>query len=130
MGALPSLVAQVPEREHQRERLERELAALDQMAHIAHLDLARLEREVHRVLDDWRGLLTKHVAQARQILRKLIDGRLRFRPEGRGFVFEGTGRLEPILSGTVLPKAVVAPTGFAFALHEFDLDIASVAVAA
>lgn len=37
--------------------------------------------------NDWRGLLTMHVAQARQILRKLIDGRLRFRPEGRGFVF-------------------------------------------
>jgi site-specific DNA recombinase len=111
-GALPSLVTRVQEREHQRERLQHELVALDQVAHVAQLDLARLEREVRQVLDDWRGLLTKHVAQARQILRKLIDGRLRFRPEGRGFVFEGTGRLEPILSGTVLPKAVVAPTGF------------------
>jgi site-specific DNA recombinase len=111
-GALPSLVAQVQTRESQRERLQHELAELDQVAQIADLDLARLEREVHRVLDDWRGLLTKHVAQARQILGKLIDGRLRFRPEGRGFIFEGTGRLEPILSGTILPKAVVAPTGF------------------
>src|SRR5262249_5194576 len=111
-GALPSLVAQVQAREQQRERLRHDLAGLDQMAQVASLDLARLEREVRAVLDDWRALLLGHVAQARQILRKLVDGRLRFRPEGRGFTFEGTGRVEPILSGTVLPKAVVAPTGF------------------
>jgi hypothetical protein len=79
-GALPS-VAHVQARESQRECLQRELAGLDQVVQIADLDLARVEREVHRALDDWRGLLTKHVAQARLILRKLIDGRLRFRPE-------------------------------------------------
>lgn len=121
-GPLPSLLAQMQEREHQHARLQQDLAGLDRVAQVASLDLARLEREVRTVLADWLGLLTKHVAQARQILRKVIDGRLRFRPEGRGFVFEGTGRLEPILSGTVLPKAVVAPTGFEL-VHPFhDID--------
>ena len=61
------------------------------------------------------------VIYGRQILRKILDGRLKFTPHEkdgeRYYTFEGTGRLEPVLAGLVrfenqLPKALVAPTGF------------------
>lgn len=32
---------------------------------------------------------------------------------GRYYTFEGTGRLEPLLAGTVLPRALVTPAGSA-----------------
>ncbi len=41
--------------------------------------------------------------QARQILKKLLDGRLVFTPseDGTVYVFEGRGKLEPVLAGVV-----------------------------
>ena len=50
--------------------------------------------------------MNRHVAQARQVLRKVLAGRLTFTPRtGRRpayYEFEGEGRLEPILAGLLL----------------------------
>lgn len=118
-ASLPSLVAAVEERERRREGLEHELATLDQLAQVGQLDSVRLRRVLGAKLNDWRGLLRRHVQEARRILAMLLDGRLRFAPtedgEGRYYVFEGASRVEPILEGVVnpLPKALVAPRGYA-----------------
>jgi DNA invertase Pin-like site-specific DNA recombinase len=117
-GEIPELVAAVRERRAQRERLQHELAALDRLARIGQLDGARLRHDLAAKLRDWRGLLRRHVQQARQILSTLLDGRLRFTPhedaQGRYYAFEGAGRLEPLLKGVVdsLPTGLVAPRGF------------------
>jgi site-specific DNA recombinase len=121
-GDLPSIVAAVKERQAQRNRVERELAELDDLTEIRSLDLQRIEQILRAKLDDWRGLLSRNVAQARQALRGLIPERLTFTPTRDGadtlYVFEGMAVLNRFLSGIVeLPKAVVAPTGFEPVFH-------------
>jgi hypothetical protein len=64
---------------------------------------------------DWRGLLRANVQQARQVLRKLMVGRLVVTPnEDRNeFRITGTGLLEPLLERALgVPKALVTPAGF------------------
>ena len=56
----------------------------------------------------------RRVDQARQILRHLLVGRIRFTPQADGVVeFVGHASLRPLVAGTVLAdvsKAVVSPT--------------------
>ena len=63
------------------------------------------------------GLLQAEIPRARQILAKLLVGRLTFTPrtgaEGRYYEVTGRGRLDPILSTVLpLPPALVTPAGF------------------
>ena len=66
-------------------------------------------------LGDWSGLMGRRVAQARQLLRHLLVGRITFTPQDDGMVeFVGYGSLGPLVAGTVLDglgKAGVSPTG-------------------
>jgi hypothetical protein len=77
-------------------------------------DRAKLHQELAVMLRDWRGLLTRHVAQARQILRKLPKTRIVFHPHDRdgvaGYRFEAQGTLQPLLTGLV--QNVASPAGF------------------
>ncbi len=108
-GPLQALVAAIQERERQREAACQRIAALDALGEVGLLDRKRLERDLRKKLDDWKALLLKHVQSARQILVKLLEGRLRFTPNREGYAFEGTGRLEPLLMGAVGSKALVPP---------------------
>jgi hypothetical protein len=78
---------------------------------VGRLDRAKLERTARECLTDWQGLLAGQPVQARQMLKKLLEGRLVFTPMGDGTVveFRGTGVLDPVLSGIVggdgIPKA-------------------------
>lgn len=57
-------------------------------------------------LADWRGLLRRQVAQSRQILKKLLVGRLVFRRQEDGvYEFSGQASLGRILAGIVCTKA-------------------------
>jgi hypothetical protein len=76
-------------------------------------DVAWLTDEVRRRLTEWQGFLTASVAQARQILRKLLVGRIIFHPQGRSrYTFTGTADLSGCLTGGPRSKAGVSPTGF------------------
>ena len=64
-------------------------------------------------LADWRGLLGRQVAQGRQILKKLLVGRIVFRQREDGiYEFSGQASLGRIIAGLACTKTVVAPTGF------------------
>ncbi len=65
-GNLPSIVAAIAEREAQRSRAQQEFAALDQVEQARGFDLRRVEQDLRAKLADWRGLLSRNVAQARQ----------------------------------------------------------------
>jgi hypothetical protein len=59
----------------------------------------------------------RRVAQARQLLRHLLVGRIAFTPRADGTVeFVGHASIGPLVAGTVLAglggKAGVSPTGF------------------
>jgi hypothetical protein len=89
---------------------------LDQLDGVRGLDVHRVELDLRGKLNDWRDLLSRNVAQGRQALRSLVPERLTFTPkrdaDGRFYTFEGVAVLDRFLSGTALPKALVAPTGF------------------
>jgi len=59
----------------------------------------------------------RHVSEARQMLRTLLEGRLVFTPRqnaaARVYEFSGQAALGRLLSGVVLQKVVVAPTRYA-----------------
>ncbi len=125
-GETATLVQAVKDREAERARLARALGDLEARERLGRLDLALLRPKIEGALADWRGLLGRHPQQARQILTKLLAGRLTFTPrleppatnpaETRGeraYLFTGAGRLDAILSGVVdLPTAMVTPAGF------------------
>ena len=73
---------------------------------MAENDLAVLERDLEKLLVEWRTWIGGRNRQARQILTKLLVGRLTFTPKIEAgsvfYEFTGTGALEPILDG-VLP---------------------------
>ena len=115
-GDVPSVVAAIREREQRRGRLRAQLTALDRVAQLPSLDLKRLERDLTARLTEWRGLLSRHTAQARQLLRKLLVGRLTFEPatraDGRYVQISGTGTIGPLAAVLGCPSAVASPTGF------------------
>jgi hypothetical protein len=92
-----TLLAGIRERERRQKDLRAELAALEAGPSIlAGADAIR--REALRLLDDWRGLLGRHVATSRQLLRKVLDR--------ERFVFYPA-------SAPALKKAGMSPTGSA-----------------
>ena len=109
---LTSVVTAIRDREREKASVEQRLSALEQVGKLPDLNRDELEQVLRDRLDDWRGLLGRHIGQARQILRKLLVGRLVVTPEGDHAEVTGTGSLGPFLSGVLLPKGMASPTGF------------------
>ena len=105
------------EAEHaRREGLRGELALFDQRATLAGQDDQRLVMDLRARVGDLGGLLGRHVTQTRQIIRKLLVGRLVCQPfdegERRGYRFTGTVSYERLLPAEVSRPYVVTPAGF------------------
>ena len=112
-GDLGTLLEGIRAREQRRRTLQQELAGLQALKPLTAVDLGQLQREVEVRVADWRDLLTRQVAQSRQILKKLLVGRIVFRrQEDGGYEFNGQATLGKLLAGIVCTKAGVAPTGF------------------
>lgn len=104
-GQLASLIAAMKEREQQRDQLLQQVASLNQLRDIGHLDVKRIEKDLRVRVKEWRGLLGRQVPVARQIVRKLLEGRLVFTArEDRTYEFSGRVSLGGLLQGTVLPR--------------------------
>ncbi len=119
-GDLPSLLQGIKDRERRRAHLREQLAALESCEQVSQFDFRQIEQELRARLEDWRGLLCRQVAQARQILRKLLVGKLVFTPRedasGRYYEFAGQGTLRQVLAGVAAAKGRVSPAGFEPAL--------------
>jgi site-specific DNA recombinase len=74
-GMLTPLVTALKDRERRRADLLAQVEHLDGLAKAPTWG-ADVRAEIRRRLEDWRGLLVREPEVARQILRKLIDGRL------------------------------------------------------
>jgi hypothetical protein len=73
-----------------------------------------LATEIRRRVEDWQGLMTRHPAQARQLLRKMLQGRpivcVPTEENGElGYRFRGEAPIAQLLSG--LPFTVASPAG-------------------
>jgi hypothetical protein len=92
-GDLPSLVEAVRHAEGEQRELRESLPALDRAQALATVDLAALGTHLRARLEDWRGILTRHV---------------------------GSGRLTPLLAG-IVPLSSPCPGG-PKGIHSPDLD--------
>ena len=101
-----------PSRRGRRGNLRAELADLDR-PRVVPLSVGHVKAMLQTKADEWRGLLRKHAPIARQMVRKLVEGRIVFTPdrEGRRYTFLATGTLANFFSGIVCPQAVASPTG-------------------
>jgi recombinase-like zinc beta ribbon protein len=115
-GHVETLVRGMKTREHRRAELEHAVTSLARVTTAPAIDPAHLLPRIHALLAGWRGLAVKHVQQTRQLLRKLLVGRLRVTPDpATGTVrLQGEGTLGPLIGMLQLQElqAVVAPTGF------------------
>lgn len=95
-GQVDALMEAVKERDQRRKTLRRQVADLEPHAVAVAAGPAPLEATICGRLTDWRGLLRRHVPQARQIISKLLTDRLTFGPQTRdgvsGFPIRGKGR--------------------------------------
>jgi DNA invertase Pin-like site-specific DNA recombinase len=122
-GDLPSLVAEIKALERRRAYLEAEVQNLEHVGGLRATDLQALEPELLMRLEDWRALFRRHVMEARQMLGKVLSGRVVFTPRATGAAwaveYAAECSLGKLVSGILVPKAVVAPTG----LERFRLAI-------
>ncbi len=115
-GDLQTLIDAVRLREDRKRAIEARLAALDAARSATPVDPAALAPAMRRRLQAWHEPLSQHVGQARQVLRKLMVGRLVVTPaedDNRAAVVTGTATLEKVL-GTIVEgsKGVASPPGF------------------
>ncbi len=97
-GELDPLVIGIKERVARRDDLQKQLAAVKQESTLRESDVPRLTAELEAKLGDWRGLLTRRIPQARQIVKTLLVGHLTFTPTAdRGWEFTGQGSFSKFL---------------------------------
>jgi hypothetical protein len=91
-----------------KKSLAAQLDSLTQRASLTSLDGKRIERALVERVADVKGLLGQHVPQTRQMLRKLISGRIQCAPfndaRGRGYNLAATGTYARLLSEKMLVK--------------------------
>jgi hypothetical protein len=113
-GSLPSILAALHEREGRRQELQAQLEHQDGLGRaVRAIDSKGVRRELRELLTDWQGVLEGEPAQARQILRKLLEGRVVLTPRinGRERTYEwtATATYGRILTGVVGVTAMVPP---------------------
>jgi hypothetical protein len=115
-GDLPTLVAEMKALERRRAYLEAEVQNVEHVEGLSATDLQALEPELLTRLEDWRAMFRRHVLEARQMIAKILTGRVVFTPRATGaewaVEYAAECSLGKLVSGILVPKAVVAPTGF------------------
>jgi site-specific DNA recombinase len=112
-GSVATLLQAIRDQERHHDRIRAELADLDR-PRVVPLSLAQLTALARTKAEEWQALLRKHAPIARQMVRKLVEGRILFTPdrETRRYTFRVTGTLANFFSGIVCPQALASPTGF------------------
>jgi hypothetical protein len=101
-GDFAALLEAIREREQKRTALCQRVEALNGLRQASAFDVRHIERELRARLTDWRGLLGRHTPIARQMLVKLLDGRVVFTPKQDGlYAFHGRAALGKVLQGLV-----------------------------
>jgi site-specific DNA recombinase len=96
-GQLTTLLAALKDRQARRDELE---AARSQVVPHRPFDRAAVDARVRESLSDWRALLTRNTQDGRELLRRVLDGPIRFTPENGAYRFEGTAAIGRLLGGS------------------------------
>jgi hypothetical protein len=111
-GSVATLVQAIRDQERRQQTLRAELADLDR-PRVVPLAIAQLKAVIREKSQEWQALLRKHAPIARQMVRKLVEGRIVFTPdrEARRYRFTMPGTLANFFSAIVCPQAMASPTG-------------------
>jgi hypothetical protein len=114
---LNALLTAMRERESRSIRLRREIARLDETTRAVQVDRKEIETQLRARLDEWRGLLRQETLWSRQIITKLLDGKITFTPttdKSGNPAYEMPAKLSfgRFFSGILCPKGGTSPTGF------------------
>jgi hypothetical protein len=112
-GTVATLVQAIRDHERRQQTLRAELANLDR-PRVVPLSVGHLKALLLARAEEWQGLLRKHAPIARQMVRKLVEGRIVFTPdrEARRDTFLAQGTMATFFSGIVCPQAIASPAGF------------------
>ena len=118
-GAVPAILAALSRRDVERRELVEQLASLERGHHAPLPPAATMRRQLRQLLDDWSGLMSGDVANARPVLSTLLAGhRIDFEPNTEGgYELVVPLSLEGMLR-TIVPQLprlqdeVASPTGF------------------
>ena len=113
-GQVDALANAIKEHEQDRARLHYELAALDGLERLSTFDVRGVERDLRKRLEEWRGLLRRQTPLSRQVITRLLDGRIAWTPRKEEGIYEFAGRakFDKLLSGIVFTRGMASPTGF------------------
>lgn len=101
-GESASVTKGITDRERKLSDLKARAEHLDGLAlALPKLDGGTLAAELRKRLEDWKGLLARQPVRARQILRKLLAGRITFEPTTDGYRFTGHATYGKLLSGII-----------------------------
>jgi site-specific DNA recombinase len=115
--ATDTLRTELHDAEQRKKALVAELEALTgRRQEAASLDVERLRRELRLHVAEIRGLLGKDIPRTRQILRRLLVGRMECEAfdEGQrvGYRFKARGSYAPLLPAALSTPEMVTPAGF------------------
>jgi hypothetical protein len=102
-GEIDALVNALKTCELDRQRVRRELAALDGLARLSTFDVKGIERDLVSRLREWRRLLKRQTPMARQVLSRLLADKIAWTPrkDERLYEFAGRAKFDRILAGIV-----------------------------
>ena len=116
-GAVPVILQALITKDAERRTVAQELATMNRGA-VVDLNPKALRRQLQALLDDWRGLLTENVTEARPLLSLVLAGRrITFTPRGdEGYELIVPVAIDRMLS-TLVPLSIdqvllASPTGF------------------
>ena len=110
-GEMDALVVALKTCEVDRQRVRRELAALDGLDRLSTFDAKRIQRDLVSRVQEWRGLLTRQTPIARQVLSSLLAEKIAWTPRKEEKLYEFTGRakFDRILAGIVNTEGTESP---------------------
>ena len=99
-----SVISSLHQEEARKKSIVRELTRVDEYAQVVSLDAKRVAKDLRNRLKDIPALLSRHIPQARQLLKKLLDGHIMCEPivdeKGKaGYRFTATGTFDRLLTG-------------------------------
>ena len=93
--ATESIFSELQKAEKAKKSLTTQIEDLDELSYTVSLDAKRIERSLHTRASDWNGLIRRHPIQARQMLRKILEGHVICTPfkdaRGRGYEVSAAG---------------------------------------
>jgi site-specific DNA recombinase len=112
-GPIEALTRALRDREQQRARILHDLVNLDGEAELSEFDVQAVQKDLRSRVDEWRGMLRRQTPLSRQVVGRLLDGRITWKPRRSEGIYEfsGKAKLDKLLSGLVVTRGMVAVRG-------------------